>query len=208
MDLEILKEILIVFDHLCDVQGMQVWEQDSNNLAQAAFGRQRSEEDLRWGWGYDALHHGRWVWDSFEDPRKGPHLPSFPTLLRLGGLFGVLWLFFPLNMTMVEIFFGRDEDIWHCLCGIVAAFWRFGIWTKKLLELISSYFHNGNNKDLIKSQNKCHSIHHNIYWTKVYFQKIQASGIFYQSLGESVLPENIDLAPRKNYLRKVFCQKI
>ena len=47
MDLEILKEILIVFDHLCDVQGMQVWEQDSNNLAQAAFGRQRSEEDLR-----------------------------------------------------------------------------------------------------------------------------------------------------------------
>ena len=46
-----------------------------------------------------------------EDPRKGPHLPSFPTLLRLGGLFGVLWLFFPLNMTMVEIFFGRDEDI-------------------------------------------------------------------------------------------------
>ena len=30
-----------------------------------------------------------------EDPRKGPHLPSFPTLLRLRGLFGVFLAFIP-----------------------------------------------------------------------------------------------------------------
>ena len=178
---------------------MQVCERNSYNLAHASFGRHRSEEDARWGWEYDVLLLGRWVWDPFwtaRGPKKRTSSSFISYVARIGGVLGVLWLFYPLNMTKVEIFFGRDEDIWHCLCGIVAAFWRFGIWTKKLLELISSYFHNGNNKDLIKSQNKCHSIHHNIYWTKVYFQKIQASGIFYQSLGESVLPENINLAPR------------
>ena len=117
--------------------------QQSCPNAQAAFGRHLSEEDPRSGWEYDVLLLGCWVWDSFElqeDPRKGPHLPSFPTLVRLGGS---LWCSSAFLMTKVEIFFGRDEDIWHCLCGIVAAFWRFGIWTKKLLELISSYFHNG-----------------------------------------------------------------
>ena len=103
-----------------------------------------------------------------EDPRKGPHLPSFPTLLRLGGLFGVFFGFYSLSIwEELRYFFCINQNIWHRLCGIVAAFWRFGIWTKKLLELISSYFHNGNNKDLIKSQNKCHSVSHNIYWTKV-----------------------------------------
>ena len=61
--------------------------QQSCPNAQAAFGRHLSEEDPRSGWEYDVLLLGCWVWDSFElqeDPRKGPHLPSFPTLLRLG----------------------------------------------------------------------------------------------------------------------------
>ena len=33
-----------------------------------------------------------------KDPRKGPHLPSFPTLLRLGGLFGVFFGFYSLSI--------------------------------------------------------------------------------------------------------------
>ena len=47
-----------------------------------------------------------------EDPRKGPHLPSFPTLLRMGGLFGVFFrLLFPLNLTRVKIFFCINQNI-------------------------------------------------------------------------------------------------
>ena len=176
---------------------MQVCERNSYNLAHAAFGRHRSEEDPRWGWEYSSWLLSLGLFWTARGPKKRTSSSFISYVAKIGGsLWCFFWLLFPLNLTRVKIFFCINQNIWHRLCGIVAAFWRFGIWTKKLLELISSYFHNGNNKDLIKSQNKCHSIHHNIYWTKVYFQKIQASGIFYQSLGESVLPENINLAPR------------